>query len=116
MFERFRRALRILLVLVLLGAMVRHAAAAAGLIPAIDPPIRHVAWIAINLLLYGVVTDARWLWLALLPVTAQQLASHGMSVYRWVAGVAPFDGISLVVLVALGLGWWLLRARPRGKS
>ena len=117
MLERFRRAVRILLVLVLLGAVVRHAAAAAGLIPAIDPPIRHVAWIAINLLLlYGLVTDARWLWLALLPVTVQQLTSHGVSAYRWATGVGPFDAVSLVVVVALGLVWWLLLARPRGSS
>ncbi len=117
MVERFRCVLRILLALVLFGAVVRHAAAAAGLIPGMDPPIRHVAWIVINLLLLsGSVTDARWLWLALLPVTVQQLTSHGVSVYRWAMGVASFDAISLVVVVALGLGWWLLLARPRGST
>ena len=117
MWSRARTGLKALLALVLIGAVVRHVAALAGFIPAIDPPIRHLAWIGINLLLlYGFLTDARWLALALLPVTAQQLTSHGMSVWRWVAGVAPFDGISLVVVIALGLGWWLLLARPKGNS
>ena len=111
---RFQTGVKILLAFLLLGAVARHAVAIVGWVPPVGSPARHLVWIAVNLGLFsGLVVEARWLPLALVPVTLQQMTSHGWSVVQWMAGGEPFDGISLLVMVGLAGGWWLVWIQQR---
>jgi hypothetical protein len=113
MIERYFRLLR----WGALGIAGYHALGALGvLVHDGASPTRHAVFVGICLVgAWALRARPRWLLPAAACLVVQQTLSHGGRAWRWWSAQHRIDGASIVLLVALYVGLWLL-GRERGRA